>query len=133
MQTDAARSEMEIRVSEVLFYVWDPIGVKGMPSCRDEYDDYVSIVSAYLLHGFTQLGVDALLMHIMEETIGGGLTKQPRRKSQHLETMRMLMEWKQDFFAKYPNAKSAAPKFPKDESFFVQMEWSKQNRPTANR
>jgi hypothetical protein len=67
------------------------------------------------------------MMYIMEEAIGVGLTKQPRRKSQHLETMRMLMEWKQDLFAKYPDAKSAAPKFPKDGSFLDQIMWSRKS------
>ncbi len=34
------------RVGEVLHYVWDPIGVSGIPQARDEYDMYVlSVVS----------------------------------------------------------------------------------------
>ena len=28
-------------INEVLPYVWDPIGVAGMPQTRDEYDSYV--------------------------------------------------------------------------------------------
>lgn len=124
MQSDKVRSEMETRVSEILFYVWDPIGVNRMPACRNEYEQYVPIISAYLLHEFVTAGVDALMIFIMEEYIGVGLLKLPRRKSQHLETIRMLMEWKTDFFSKYPCAKSAAPKFPKDESFLNQLDWS---------
>ena len=124
MQSEVVRAEMESRVSEILFYVWDPIGVNGMPSCRDEYQSYVSIVSAYLLHNFAEAGLDALLMFIMEEYIGVNLVKTPRRKHQHLETLRMLMEWRQDSFQKYPDAKSFAPKFPKDASFLDQIAWS---------
>jgi hypothetical protein len=33
--------ELERRVSEVLFYVWDPIGVSDQPYARGEYDGYV--------------------------------------------------------------------------------------------
>jgi len=128
MQSDAIRSAMEQRVSEILFYVWDPIGVNGMPSCRDEYENYVPIVSAYLLHDMSEVGVDALLMFIMEEYIGVGLTKLPRRKHQHLETMRMLMEWKQDFYLQQPDAKSAAPQFSEDSRFLEQIDWSRQQR-----
>ena len=61
MQAELMRVEMEKRVSEILFYVWDPVGVQPMPSCRDEYEDYVPLVSAYLLHNFTETGVDFLL------------------------------------------------------------------------
>lgn len=132
MQADAIQSEMEARVSEILFYVWDPIGVNRMPSCRDEYEDYVAVVSAYLLHNFAEEGLDALMMFIMEEHIGVGLTKQPRRKAQHLETARMLMEWKKDFREKHPDFKLAAPQFPKDESFLEQLDWSRHRRRTTH-
>jgi hypothetical protein len=125
MQSDKVRSEMETRVSEILFYVWDPIGVNGMTACRDEYEHYVPIVSAYLLHRFEEIGLDALMMFIMEEYIGLRLSSTPRRKYQHQETMRMLMDWKADLFCKYPDARSAAPKFPKDESFQHQLDWSR--------
>jgi hypothetical protein len=124
MQSVEVQSEMETRVSEILFYVWDPIGVNGMTSCRDEYEHYVPIISAYLLNNFSEAGVDDLMMFIMDECIGVGLTNVPRRKYQHLQTIRMLMEWKKDLFSKYPDAKSAAPKFPKDESFLEQINWS---------
>jgi hypothetical protein len=38
--------EFQRRVDEVLFYVWDPIGVSDQPFARGEYESYVpSIVS----------------------------------------------------------------------------------------
>lgn len=128
MQTSAIRIEMETRVSEILFYVWDPIGVNAMLACRDEYEDYVCIVSTYLLDNFAEAGVDALMKYIMEEYIGVAQIKPPRRKRQHLETMRMLMDLKQGFLLKYPDAKDAAYKFPKDASFLQQIDWSRQCR-----
>ncbi len=128
MQPDTVRSEMETRVSEILFYVWDPIGVNGIPACREEYEDYVPIVSTYLLHGFDESGLDALMMFIMEEFIGMRLSSLKRLKYQHREAMRMLLEWKADFFSKYPDAKSVAPKFPKDERFIDQLDWSRKER-----
>ena len=38
--------ELRRRVDEVLFYVWDPIGVGGDPYARDEYSFYVDEVLA---------------------------------------------------------------------------------------
>ena len=126
MKSDTVRSEMEKRVSEILFYVWDPIGVNRMTSCRDEYESYVPVIAAYLLHDFAESALDALMMFIMEDYMGTRLTNPPRRKYQHLETLRMLMEWRAELFSSYPDAKSAAPKFPKDESFMTQLDWSRQ-------
>jgi hypothetical protein len=37
-------SELYRRVDEVLYYVWDPIGVSPAPSARDEYDSYLPII-----------------------------------------------------------------------------------------
>jgi len=31
-----------IRVDEILFYLWDPIGVRDVPEARDEYSSYVN-------------------------------------------------------------------------------------------
>ena len=33
--------ELQRRVDEVLFYVWDPIGVADEPCARSEYESYV--------------------------------------------------------------------------------------------
>ena len=34
-------NELRRRVDEVLFYIWDPIGVNGEPFARGEYESYV--------------------------------------------------------------------------------------------
>jgi len=34
-------AELKRRIDEVLFYIWDPIGVHGEPYARDEYKSYV--------------------------------------------------------------------------------------------
>ena len=123
-QTEEMQSELERRVSEVLFYVWDPIGVNGMPACRSEYDDYVPIIAAYLMHNFDEAGLDALMLFVMETWIGIQLSKKARRKAQHLDALRHLMEWKKDLSAKFPQAQ--ALDYPIDESFAVQLDWSRQ-------
>ncbi|HJX33831.1 MAG TPA: hypothetical protein VJ373_01515 [Desulfatiglandales bacterium] len=36
--------ELRRRVDEVLFYVWDPIGVSDEPCARAEYESYVPVI-----------------------------------------------------------------------------------------
>jgi hypothetical protein len=40
--------ELYRRIDEVLFYLWDPIGVAGAPEARDEYEGYVPHVFSLL-------------------------------------------------------------------------------------
>ena len=129
-QTEEMQSELERRVSEVLFYVWDPIGVNGMPACRSEYDDYVPIIAAYLMHNFDEAGLDALMLFVMETWIGVQLSKRAQRRAQHLSALRILREWKVDLSAKFPKAK--APDYPKNESFEVQLDWSRRIAKSRN-
>jgi hypothetical protein len=35
------QDELYRRTDEVLHYIWDPIGVAGVPEARDEYDSYL--------------------------------------------------------------------------------------------
>lgn len=43
--------EVAHRIGEILHYLWDPIGVRGIPEARDEYDSYVAHVGALLERG----------------------------------------------------------------------------------
>ncbi len=40
---------LHTRVDEILYYVWDPIGVSDVPDVRDEYTSYVPQVVSLLL------------------------------------------------------------------------------------
>ena len=44
------------RIDEVLFYVWDPIGVSDFPAARGEYSSYVDT----LIEDVLQLRLDAI-------------------------------------------------------------------------
>jgi hypothetical protein len=44
------QKELYRRVDEVLFYLWDPIGVTGVPEARDEYERYVPHVFSLLMN-----------------------------------------------------------------------------------
>lgn len=57
------------RVSEVLHYIWDPIGVADVPEARDEYDDYVPEVVRLAMTN-DRVGIISYLEHTSSITMG---------------------------------------------------------------
>lgn len=49
------------KVDEVLHYLWDPIGIAGIPEVRDEYHLYLPKVFALLKEGADELTISAYL------------------------------------------------------------------------
>lgn len=68
MGTEAA--VLHRAVSEVLHYVWDPIGVAGKPEARDEYDGYVDGVCTLLWRGADAETLVAHLVGIADVSMG---------------------------------------------------------------
>jgi hypothetical protein len=58
------------KISQVLWSVWDPIGVNSHPQCRDEYDSYVDGVYELLVSGASDDEIAGHLLHIASETMG---------------------------------------------------------------
>lgn len=46
---EAQKTILTQRISEILYYIWDPIGVNGFVETRAEYDSYVPEVRNLLL------------------------------------------------------------------------------------
>ena len=57
-------------VSEVLYYVWDPIGVADFPGPRDEYDAYVAQVLELLQSGVETAAVANELEALAHDKMG---------------------------------------------------------------
>lgn len=76
-------------ISEVLHYLWDPIGVAGVPDARDEYEGYVDRVLSLLRSAATETEIVDFLVDI--ETNGMGLDL-PRENS--AETVTTLLRWR---------------------------------------
>jgi len=61
-------------VDEVLFYVWDPIGINDDPTVRDEYYSYVPQVFEYLRADLPESEIREQIMkyltHVGENLIG---------------------------------------------------------------
>jgi len=80
-------------VSEVLHYIWDPIGVSGVPQARDEYDGYVEPIFTLLRSGAEAPEISAHLLHVADERMG-----LPDRKEQSDTAASVLTDWR-DFYA----------------------------------
>ena len=82
--------ELYRRTDEILFYLWDPIGVSKAPQARDEYYSYLPRVFAHLIEGAKDHEISAYLMKVEERSMG--LTS---NKEKTLEIARILIETKE--------------------------------------
>ncbi|KPK42403.1 MAG: hypothetical protein AMK72_14340 [Planctomycetes bacterium SM23_25] len=62
--------ELRRRVDEVLFYVWDPIGVSNDPCARGEYTGYVAAVLDRMTGDDAEASVSAYLLSVMTDSMG---------------------------------------------------------------
>ena len=65
-----AANELEKRIDEVLFYVWDPIGVSNEPYARAEYRSYVTSVLGHVKYNKTANEIADYLCSIESESMG---------------------------------------------------------------
>ena len=63
-------NELERRVDEVLFYIWDPFDFKSEPFARIEYRNYVDEVLNCLQNAKSSNEISALLIDIVENRMG---------------------------------------------------------------
>ena len=57
-------------VDEILHYMWDPIGVAGIPAARDEYTNYVGEVVEMVSKGSNLESIAQLLNNIAVQRMG---------------------------------------------------------------
>ncbi len=62
--------ELYRRVDEVLFYLWDPIGVSEAPEARDEYYTYVPQVFSMVQSNTSANEIADYLQNIAREAMG---------------------------------------------------------------
>jgi hypothetical protein len=61
--------ELSKRVDEVLFYIWDPIGVQPEPCARSEYEGYVPKICQLVEENDTIGPISAHLASIVREAM----------------------------------------------------------------
>ncbi len=82
-------NELEKRVDEVLYYVWDPIGVSSEPFARGEYRSYVGSILNMVQ---TDKSEKLIAEHLCEiESQNMAMTP---NKSKALETAKILKQHK---------------------------------------
>lgn len=80
--------ELERRTDEVLFYVWDPIGISDTPAARGEYSSYIMTILKYVLEDDLQKIVYQL--NKIESSSMGLLPN----KSKNTEIAELLLDFK---------------------------------------
>lgn len=82
--------ELSRRVDEVLFYVWDPIGVADEPYARREYESYVPKVCQLVEQNDNIAPISSYLAEIERDRMG----LSPNRKQRN-HTAELLLKHKQ--------------------------------------
>lgn len=50
MLNESQQNELHKRIDEVLYYLWDPIGISDEPCVRGEYSSYVSSIFNFVIN-----------------------------------------------------------------------------------
>ena len=90
-------AELRRRADEVLHYVWDPLGVSGVPAARDEYDGYLAQVVKLLLERKGKHRLAAYLIEVEDQRMG---MIPDTRKAE--EVADILRDWLATLQGKYP-------------------------------
>jgi len=67
---EAGQVSLRQAVGEVLHYLWDPIGVAGVPQARDEYEGYVDPICDLLHRDVDMSLIAAHLVWIADQCMG---------------------------------------------------------------
>ncbi len=62
--------QLQRRVDEVLYYIWDPIGVSDEPSARSEYESYVPKILQIVEENCDFQPISAYLADIISANMG---------------------------------------------------------------
>lgn len=83
--------ELYRRVDEVIHYLWDPIGVSGIPQARDEYYSYYPKVFALLQEKRDDNEISEYLLKIQKNM---GLPVGPESEKRAEEITKILIEYR---------------------------------------
>lgn len=92
MPTKLPPNEAELykRCDEVLHYIWDPIGVSGCPSARDEYHSYIPQIFALVNENAEPSRIADHLVEIMSDR----MSLNPNRQKA-LIVAKTLLDWRE--------------------------------------
>jgi hypothetical protein len=79
------QNELYRRTDEVLHYIWDPIGVAGVPEARDEYDSYLPHVFSLLINNPKAGEIQNYLITIEGNNMGLDVSVRSRNRAKEVE------------------------------------------------
>jgi hypothetical protein len=82
--------ELYRRVDEVLYYVWDPIGVCSYPEARDEYQSYIPQIFSMLKNTKTKKEIVEYLTNLSKDQMGLDLAVDKTE-----DVADLLIQWKE--------------------------------------
>jgi hypothetical protein len=85
-------SELFRRIDEVLYYLWDPIGVSTNPNARNEYDSYSLAIFSLLAQNKTQNDIIQYLLKAEKEIMDLPSTK--TNETNVAEVANVLLEYR---------------------------------------
>jgi hypothetical protein len=80
------QNELYRRVDEVLSYLWDPIGVVGIPEARDEYHGYLPHVFSMLVNGSARGAIADYLNEVVSDRMGMTVSDASRGHAHDIES-----------------------------------------------
>lgn len=89
MSLSSNDKELLRRIDELLHYLWDPIGVAGVPQARDEYESYVPQVFRLLKATLDGKEVAEYLHWLSAEHMGLGANREHDAK-----VVGLLLRWR---------------------------------------
>jgi hypothetical protein len=81
---------------EVLHYIWDPIGVSGVPMARDEYHAYLPHVFSLLKTGSDTEKIADYLFEVSTQKMGLN-----GKRSHDMHVAGVLLDWKETLDSKH--------------------------------
>jgi hypothetical protein len=85
--------ELYRRVDEILYYVWDPIGLAASPAARNEYKGYLPEILTMLQMGLNAPEIASYLDKLATENMG--LSADPEYSKRVAE---LLLDWKSEIY-----------------------------------
>ena len=108
--------ELWMRTNEILHYVWDPIGVSGVPQARDEYDSYVPQVFSLLKQNATSAVIADHLTSIARDQMGLSISDASIKHA--TETADVLVDYKEWIAEKSEQSTPPNPHSPSAQGSF---------------
>lgn len=85
--------ELYRRMDEVLHYIWDPIGISGIPPARDEYYSYLPKVFSMLTSSTDGKDISDYLISVERDRMG--LPVIDRTKKRAIEVAEILLKYRE--------------------------------------